>query len=105
MHISNVSIHDLVATLAGIGGGAVALIRSAKKRKKPIHVGQIFGSLFVSAFAAYLVALLLPQTLNNDVRTAVCGIAGMSGNNVLDILESSWLDYIKFKAGGRDSRS
>jgi len=101
LNILTLSRHDLSALIAGVGGGAVALIRAAKHRKEPIKLRYIFGSLFVAAFAAWLVSLLLPHHINGDIRTAICGIAGMTGDKVLSILENNWLEYIEYRTGGR----
>ncbi len=95
------SINNISVIVAGIAGGAVTLIRVTRRKKIPLKVGQVFCSLFVAAFTAWMVALLLPQNINHDIRTAICGIAGMSGDRLLLLVErSSVKDIKRFIKGG-----
>ncbi len=81
--------------LAGVAGGSVALIRAAKKKKTPIRLGGILSSLFVASFTAYMVSLLLPDTINSDLEIVICGISGMCGDRILILLEHGTILKIK----------
>lgn len=91
MDLGNNEPNQLLANLltigSGLAGGVAAIIRSAKGRKAPPGICSIFGSLFIAAFAAFMVSQLLPDNLSINVRTVICGIAGMSGDRMLTVIE------------------
>lgn len=82
--------------LAGISGGAVTLIQSARRKKTPHTTKHIVGSLFISAFAAWLLSMLTSQLdLADGIRMAIAGIAGMSADRILEMVESRFIQEIK----------
>ncbi len=78
---------NVTVILSGLAGGTVALIRSARAHKKPIAMKSILGSLFIAAFTAWMVSLLLPDGVSQNTRTVLCGIAGMSGDKILSMVD------------------
>lgn len=82
--------------LAGISGGAVTLIQSARRRKKTHTTQHIVGSLFISAFAAWLLSMITAQfDLADGIRMAIAGIAGMSADRILEMVESKFIQELK----------
>lgn len=78
--------------IAGIAGGAVALIQAARKRKKSYTILQVAGSLFVSAFAAWVWSMMTSQfEVADGIRVALAGIAGMSADKVLDLMSDRFI--------------
>lgn len=82
--------------LAGFAGGAVTLIQSARRRKRPHSTRYIVGSLFISAFAAWLLSMLTCQfDIADGLRMAIAGIAGMSADRILEMVESRFIKEIE----------
>ena len=88
-------VTNISSIVAGIAGGTVTIIRVAKHTNEPMKVGSVLGSLFIAAFTAWMVSLLLPNTLSNDFQTVISGIAGMSGDKLLCIFEVRIRKFIR----------
>jgi len=88
-------LKNLGVLLAGISGGAVTLIQGARRRRTPHTIKYISGSLFISGFAAWLVSMLTCQfELADGVRMAIAGIAGMSADRFLELIEDRFVKEV-----------
>lgn len=83
------------AGVIGLLGGAVTVIRSAKTKKTPGSVGQVLGSLVVASFTSWLVSLILPEGFDENYKTFLLGVSGMSGERILAILEEKSVAQIE----------
>lgn len=82
--------------LAGMSGGAVTLIQTARRKNTLPTVRHIAGSLFISAFTAWLWSLLISQmVLVEAFRMATAALAGMSADKLLLLLERWFMTRVQ----------
>lgn len=82
--------------LAGMSGGTVTLIQTARRMQTLPSVRHIAGSLFISAFTAWLWSTLISQVITVEaVRMASSALAGMSADKLLLLLERWFMTRVR----------